>query len=691
MKRPPTPCNESTRQQALEETGLLEPSPDTRLDRLTEVARFSLSVPIALVTLADNNRQWFKSRQGLDVTETERDIAFCGHVIQQDRPMVVEDAEDDERFADNPLVTGTPHIRFYAGVPLHDDQGYPIGTLCVIDSQPRRLDQAQFACLDSLARVAEHGIHRDQRETRALEAVEKHRKLELARTNRALTLLNEIAFDLEGDLDAQIQQALAKGREFLGLDIGIVSDITGQWYTVRWCDVAEGIDLGPGQSFPLGETYCDMLMSQQRELAIHDMSQSDAQSHPCYRSSNLKAYIGTRLEGEDGTFGTVNFSSSASRASFDESERLFIRLLSRWISHQLIHEKRHSDIEKLLCQIPGAIYQFRRWPDGTGSFPFMSSGVENLFGITPEQAMNDANSVFSRTHPEDLPAVGTSIEQSFQSLEPWYLEFRTFRPGQGYRWIQGSSLPEALADGSVLWHGFLGDITERKQLENMKDQFIATVSHELRTPLTSMLGSLKLVNSGRAGSLPDKASTLLNIAQRNGDRLANLINDLLDMEKIVSGKLRVKTQPEHLGPIIEEAIETNRNLGTDRGITLDYQPCREELLVDVDHDRLIQALSNLLSNAIKFSPDNTSVEVFCSCDGNSVAINVLDQGPGVPPEFEHKLFDRFAQAEASNRKKPGTGLGLAITRELMTQMDGRVDFESVEGQGSTFWLWLPRQ
>ena len=689
MKKPLLPCNETARQQALEETGLLNPATDDRLDRLTEVAQFSLSVPIALVTLVDNDRQWFKSRQGLNVTETERDLSFCGHVIHQDRPMIVENAADDERFSDNPLVTGAPHIRFYAGVPLHDDNGYPLGTLCVIDTQPRWLSDDQFDCLHSLADLAEQTIRQDQHQSRSLQQAERQNAFELARTNRALRLLNEIAFELEGGLDEQIQQALAMGRDFLGLDIGIVSDITGQWYTVRWCDVAEGVDLQPWQRFPLGETYCDMVLSQQRELAIHEMKQSDARNHPCYEAFKLEAYIGARLESEDGTFGTINFSSPSPREPFDDSERLFIRLLSRWVSHQLLHHKQHDELEKLLRQIPGAIYQFRRWPDGTVAFPFMSSGVENLYGITPEQAMTDAGSVFSRTHSEDLPALEESTEHSFETLEPWSLEFRSSSDNQTYRWLQGASLPEALPDGSVLWHGFLGDITERKQLESMKDQFIATVSHELRTPLTSMLGSLKLVNSGNAGTLPDKASQLLSIAQRNGDRLANLINDLLDMEKIVSGKLRIDSRVERLPPLIEEAIEANRSLGTGRGITLDYRPCEQDLLVEVDHDRLIQALSNLLSNAIKFSPDNASVEVACSCDGTSVSIDVRDQGPGVPPEFEDQLFDRFAQAEASNRKKPGTGLGLAITRELVEQMHGDIHYQSLKGGGTCFTIVLP--
>jgi PAS domain S-box-containing protein len=817
MEAPRPPRDEIARQQALEGTGLLQSPTDSRLDRLTEIARFSLSVPIALVTLVDNERQWFKSRQGLEVRETSREISFCGHVVYWDRPMVIPNSTEDERFADNPLVTGPPHIRFYAGVPIHDESGYPLGTLCVIDTQPRAFDESQMECLQGLADLAEQSIRQDQRQARSLDEAQRQRELELGRTNRALALLNEIAFELQGTLDEQIQQALALGRQFLGLDIGIISDITGSCYTVRWCDTAEEIALEAGQQFPLGDTYCDMVLSQQRELAISSMKDSDANTHPCYEAFQLEAYIGTRLESDrpDGAFGTVNFSSPQQREPFNDSERLFIRLLGRWISHQLIHHNRQHELEKLLQQIPGAIYQFRLWPDGTMAFPFMSSGVETLYGVTSEQAMRDPQSVFSQTHPEDLPAVNASIQRSFETLEPWNIEFRTRRDDDSVRWIKGSSIPEKLPDGSVLWHGFLGDIhqrkqaelalessekrlrslfefspigialndletgrflelneallaptgytreeflqltyweltpveyqpkehqaleslrttgrygpfekeytrkdgsrypvrlqgmqvreangrpviwsliediTESKQVENMKNQFIATVSHELRTPLTSIMGSLRLVNSGTAGQLPEKAGNLLTIAQRNSERLAQLINDLLDMEKLVSGKLRISTRIERLNPIIDEAFEANRELGTERGITLAYRACTANFAVDVDRDRLIQALSNLLSNAIKFSPDHSSVEIRCSCDDQLIAIHVQDRGPGVPQEFEHNLFDRFAQAEASNRKKPGTGLGLAITRELVEQMGGSIHYQAREGGGATFTIVLP--
>lgn len=817
MKAPRQPGNETARQQALKETGLLQSTTDSRLDRLTEIARFSLCVPIALVTLVDHERQWFKSRNGLSVPQTSRDSSFCGHAVYWNSPMVIPDAIDDERFADNPLVTGPPQIRFYAGVPIHDESGYPLGTLCVIDTQPRAFDESQLECLQGLADLAEQTIRQDQRQIRSLNEAQQRRELELARTNRALALLNEIAFELNGSLDQQIQQALSLGRQFLGLDIAIVSDVTGGWYTVRWCDTAEDVALEPGQQFPLGDTYCDMALSQQRELAISSMKDSDARTHPCYEAFQLEAYIGTRLESDsqDGAFGTVNFSSPHPREPFNDSERLFIRLLSRWISHQLIHHNRQHELEKLLQQIPGAIYQFRLWPDGAMTFPFMSSGIEPLYGVTPEQAMEDAQSLFSQTHPDDLPTINASIQHSFETLEPWNIELRIARSNDSFHWIKGTSIPEKLPDGSVLWHGFLGDIhqhkqtelalessetrlralfefspigialndletgrfldlneallgpmgysreeclqmttwdltpteyipkerqaldnlrtngrygpfekevirkdgarypvrfqgmliedhdgrpmvwsliediTESKQIENMKNQFIATVSHELRTPLTSIMGSLRLVNAVTTGGLPEKAANLLTIAQRNGDRLAQLINDLLDMEKLVSGKLRVSTRIDPLNPIIEEAIDTNRELGTERGVSLEHHACLSKVAVDVDRDRLIQALSNLLSNAIKFSPDHSSVEIRCSCDDQRIAIQVQDRGPGVPDEFQQNLFDRFAQAEASDRKKPGTGLGLAITKELVEQMKGAIQYQSRDGGGAIFTISLP--
>ncbi|MDR5874056.1 response regulator [Vreelandella gomseomensis] len=246
-------------------------------------------------------------------------------------------------------------------------------------------------------------------------------------------------------------------------------------------------------------------------------------------------------------------------------------------------------------------------------------------------------------------------------------------------------------DGDI--SGYLGiaeDITERKRADQMKNEFISTVSHELRTPLTSISGALGLMMGGGAGELPDKAQKLLTTAHRNSKRLAHLINDLLDIEKIAAGKLHFDMQVHALMPLIEQAMEADRSYGSHRGVTLLLAEEIPEVFVNVDAQRMLQVLANLLSNAIKFSPDGDTVTVSVEASDNKVIVSVIDNGPGIPDAFHEKIFQRFAQADSSDtRAQEGTGLGLAITRELIDHMGGRIDFESSEGKGSRFFFELP--
>ena len=155
MKKPDIPANEQERLRSLQSLGILDTESEERFDRLTRMARRMFDVPIALVSLVDAERQWFKSHLGLEARETPRDISFCGHTILGDEIFVIEDARDDDRFADNPLVTGAPFIRFYAGAPLRDLRGHKLGTLCLIDTEPRRLAGDDLQGLRDLADMAQ--------------------------------------------------------------------------------------------------------------------------------------------------------------------------------------------------------------------------------------------------------------------------------------------------------------------------------------------------------------------------------------------------------------------------------------------------------------------------------------------------------------------------------------------------------
>lgn len=234
------------------------------------------------------------------------------------------------------------------------------------------------------------------------------------------------------------------------------------------------------------------------------------------------------------------------------------------------------------------------------------------------------------------------------------------------------------------------DITQIKALEHMKSEFISTVSHELRTPLTSIRGALGLVTGGAVGTLPEKAAELVSIAYRNSERLVRIINDILDIEKIESGKLSMTLAPVDAASFMRQAVETHAAYGEKYGVRFVLEEPVPDLRVVADGDRLMQILANLMSNAAKFSPAGSEVRLSVERLPGKARFSVRDFGTGIPEAFRSRVFEKFAQAENTDtRRFDGTGLGLSITRRLVEAMHGVISFESKEGKGTTFTFDLP--
>jgi len=234
------------------------------------------------------------------------------------------------------------------------------------------------------------------------------------------------------------------------------------------------------------------------------------------------------------------------------------------------------------------------------------------------------------------------------------------------------------------------DISERKRMDRLKDEFVSTVSHELRTPLTSISGSLGLLIGGAAGKLAEPAARLLTIAQTNSQRLIRLINDILDIEKMESGQIVFHFKRVDARALVEQALEANRGYADGFKVRLRLNPAAPPAEVYADPDRLAQVATNLLSNAIKFSPADGEVEVAIDKRGDMVRLSVRDHGPGIPAEFKPRIFEKFAQADATDaRQKGGTGLGLSIVRQIVARLGGKVGFEDAQGGGTVFHVDLP--
>jgi PAS domain S-box-containing protein len=231
----------------------------------------------------------------------------------------------------------------------------------------------------------------------------------------------------------------------------------------------------------------------------------------------------------------------------------------------------------------------------------------------------------------------------------------------------------------------LNDITERKRLEN---EFISLVSHELRTPMSSTIGALDLLNSGQLGTLSDRGKQILQVAIRNTERLIRLVNDILDLERMKSGKIALQPVKCDLEPLLLQAAETMQAMAEKAQVQLQLEAYAIE--IKVDPDRLLQTLTNLLSNGIKFTEPGGTVKLKAEIDGDRCHITVRDTGRGIPPDKFQSIFERFQQVDASDsRSKGGTGLGLAICRHIVERHNGKIWVESVLGKGSIFHIDLP--
>ena len=238
--------------------------------------------------------------------------------------------------------------------------------------------------------------------------------------------------------------------------------------------------------------------------------------------------------------------------------------------------------------------------------------------------------------------------------------------------------------------GSIRDLSERREVERLKREFVSTVSHELRTPLTSIRGSLGLVVGGATGPIPPEAQSLLAIALKNSERLSILVNDILDMEKIESGQLEFRSQEVVLGALLDGTLDAARGFAQQYGVALTIENYAPDARVHADPDRLAQVVTNLVSNAVKFSPSGGTVRVVVLRPGNNARVEIVDRGPGIPEEFRSRIFGRFQQADSSDsRQKGGTGLGLAISRLIVERLGGKIGFTTALGRGTTFWFELP--
>lgn len=318
--------------------------------------------------------------------------------------------------------------------------------------------------------------------------------------------------------------------------------------------------------------------------------------------------------------------------------------------------------------------------DSTGQITSFNNAAMNLFGYSADEAIG-------KNFATLIPSI--SFNEREARMIGQVTELDALRPNGSVFPVE-LSVSHTMGDSGVIFIGIIRDLTERRRVERMQSEFVATVSHELRTPLTSISGALALLRGGAAGTIPEKGTQLLDAAMRNSQRLTRLIEDLLDIERLTFDRLNFNFAVYPIDTLLKQALESNDQYASRKDISLELNEPVPNVSIRVDDGRFVQILSNFLSNAVKFSPEGERVIVEVTLEDGDVICTVTDFGPGIPDTFRERLFQKFAQVDSSDtRNTSGTGLGLAISKQLAINMNGLVGYETATGGGAQFWVRFP--
>lgn len=660
MKPPSTPPNESQRLAVLAEYGVLDTPAEANFDAITRLLATALEVPIALISIVDADRQWFKSRYGLETPFTPRDVSFCGHVVSAESSLIIRDACEDERFADNPLVTGNPHVRFYAGAPICTPEGLVLGTLCAIDHEPRELSEKHRELLQMLANHV----------TALLEL--RRKEVRLVKKRRALAMHQQF-FEMSLELMCTADSML------------YFRELNPAW------EEALGFSLEELRSRPLTEfVHPDDLPAMLAEVGrLLDYSAKTVNFENRYRH-------------KDGHWVSLSWVAAGKDGN--------IFATARDISTYRTNQALLAESEARLRTLFGGMSEGMVLQDVSGSITECNAGAERILGLSMDQ-MTGRQSVDPRwqsIHEDGSPFPGET--------HPAMVTLRTgeaqtdvvmgvHKPSGELTWVSINSCP-LFHDVEKELYGAITtfrDITEQRLRSQLAERYArqerlvttgtlaAGVGHEINNPLSYVLANLDFALE----QLPALGTSMPSTQQRE---LVEVLGEAREgaerVRRIVRG-LRALAREEN------QPVPTDVHAVVEISVNMAMHEVRQKATVDVnlravplvmaDESRLTQVIVNLLMNAAQaftaHDPTRNRISVRLEkMPERRVAIVIEDNGPGISPEILPRIFDPFFSTKPVGQ---GTGLGLSISHSIVTALGGEITCNTRLGEGTTFRVTLP--
>jgi two-component system, cell cycle sensor histidine kinase and response regulator CckA len=708
-----TTSREARRLAAVRAYALLDTPPDPALDDLARLAAQICDAPISLISLVDEQRQWFKARIGWDAAETPRDISFCTHALDHHDLFIVPDTRADDRFAKNPLVTGDPGIRFYAGATLRTPDDEPLGTLCVMDRVPRELTEVQRQTLRVLSRqvMAQLELNRRSRDSRRAEEHVRH----LNRVHAVLSDTNQTIVrekDPQALLTAACRIAVEKGG-FRMAWIGLIDPNT-HVVDVRAHAGADALTLAALDEVnrrdpPAGCVFTHRALFFGQHAVCDDIAH-DQRTESWREAALARGYLAMcalPLKTGDRVIGTFNIYAGEIGFFNDEEVQLLVSLaadLSFALEVQALeHERRAA--EERFRQLAENIQQVFWMTDAaTRELLYVSPAYETIWGRPVEDLYSSAHAWWDAIHPDDRPRV-LDAARTRQESGQFDEVYRITRPDGSIRWIRDRAFPiRRAADGQV--HRIAGTATDVTEQVHLQEQFLQAqkmesvgrlaggIAHDFNNLLTVINGTADLVM--RNLDYLDPRRHDLEAIRQAGDRAATLTGQLLALSR------RQILQPEivNLSEVVGDMRGMLRRLiGED--IQLVFNLSAQLRRVRVDPGQIEQVILNLAVNAQDAMPNGGTLLIETrevtvdplhaaaypgAPPGPHVMLAVSDTGVGMDDATRQRMFEPFFTTKALGK---GTGLGLSTVYGIVEQSNGTIWVYSEPGQGTTFKIYFP--
>lgn len=672
---------EAKRLEILDRYKVLNAPTESQFNELVRLAAQVSQAPMSLVTLVEHNRLSFKGRYGLELTEAPRLLSFCTEaILHPHEPLEVSDASKDCRFAENELVAGTAHIRYYFGAPLVTNDGYALGTLCVLDTRPRRLSTEQKEGVCILSRQAMRELElRTRTGTLTGELEEAQKAVQRMAAIVASTDDSVIAIDVEGMVTSWNRGAERlfgyTAEEMLGRNINVLVPVDGEREHIRFLNT-----IRRGET--LRHYECQRVT---RDGRVIDISVT---------ASPIRDHSG-RIVG-------------ASKFARDITEQK----RAREVLQQNRKALQDSEARLRLAVDTAELGMYER--DLLTNKVTINETCRRIFGLATELPPPDV--ARRSVHPEDKERVLAAAARAFDPKlrEVCGAEFRIVRADGSICWVAGRG--RVIFDESSTpprpcrFIGVLNDITQRKRLEselqtqtaNLErlvqertaklaetvtelEHFSYTIAHDMRAPLRAMRSFAKILLAEPTEALePETRADLLRRISEGALRMDLLITDALDYSQVVRSEMPLK--PIEPTPLIRSIVESYPQFHSPKA---EIQIAANMPLVLATEAGLTQCFSNLLGNAVKFVEAGVTprVRVWAETGQSSgtVRIWVEDNGIGISPEYHQKIWQMFQRLSKSYE---GTGIGLALVRKVIERMGGQVGVQSEPNQGSRFWVEL---